>query len=58
MQFFSPWELASSLSLRFMPRSANAREESPMTFDHGLGALVTLGIFVYLLYALIRPERF
>ena len=29
-----------------------------MTLDYALGALVTLGIFVYLVYALIRPERF
>jgi K+-transporting ATPase KdpF subunit len=29
-----------------------------MTFDLWLGAAVTLGILVYLVYALIRPERF
>jgi K+-transporting ATPase KdpF subunit len=29
-----------------------------MTFDYGLGAVVTLGILFYLVYALIRPERF
>lgn len=29
-----------------------------MTLDYALGALVTLGILVYLVYALIRPERF
>lgn len=29
-----------------------------MTFDYALGAAVTLGILVYLVYALIRPERF
>ncbi len=29
-----------------------------MTFDYGLGALVTIGLLVYLVYALIRPERF
>ena len=29
-----------------------------MTFDYGLGAVVTLGLLVYLVYALIRPERF
>ena len=27
-------------------------------FDYGLGAIVTLGILVYLVYALLRPERF
>jgi K+-transporting ATPase ATPase F chain len=29
-----------------------------MTLDYALGALVTLGIFAYLVFALIRPERF
>lgn len=29
-----------------------------MTFDYGLGAVVTIGLLVYLVYALIRPERF
>ncbi|HVM84492.1 MAG TPA: K(+)-transporting ATPase subunit F [Candidatus Binatia bacterium] len=29
-----------------------------MTFDLVLGALVSLGLLVYLVYALIRPERF
>jgi K+-transporting ATPase KdpF subunit len=29
-----------------------------MVLDYWLGAAVTLGILVYLVYALIRPERF
>ena len=29
-----------------------------MTFDYVLGAAVTLGLLCYLVYALIRPERF
>jgi len=29
-----------------------------MSADYGLAAAVTLGLFVYLVYALIRPERF
>ena len=29
-----------------------------MTLDYALGALVTLGILVYLIFALIRPEKF
>lgn len=29
-----------------------------MSLDFALGAAVTVGIFVYLVYALIRPERF
>jgi K+-transporting ATPase KdpF subunit len=29
-----------------------------MSIDYALGALVTLGILFYLVYALIRPEKF
>ncbi|MBN8889846.1 MAG: potassium-transporting ATPase subunit F [Rhodospirillales bacterium 70-18] len=29
-----------------------------MTLDLVLGAVVTAGIFAYLVYALVRPERF
>jgi K+-transporting ATPase KdpF subunit len=29
-----------------------------MALDYTLGALVALAIFVYLVFALIRPERF
>ena len=29
-----------------------------MTIDYALGALVALGILIYLFYALIRPEKF
>jgi K+-transporting ATPase KdpF subunit len=29
-----------------------------MIFDYSLGALVTVGILFYLVYALVRPERF
>ena len=29
-----------------------------MIFDYALGGAVTIGLLVYLAYALIRPERF
>lgn len=29
-----------------------------MVLDYGLAAAVTLGLLVYLVYALIRPEKF
>ena len=29
-----------------------------MTFDYVLGGLVTVILLVYLVYALVRPERF
>ena len=28
-----------------------------MTFDYSLAALVTVGLMVYLVYALLRPEQ-
>ncbi len=29
-----------------------------MLFDYVLGGIVTVGLLVYLTYALVRPERF
>jgi len=29
-----------------------------MTFDYSLAGLVTVGLLVYLTYALLKPERF
>jgi len=29
-----------------------------MTIDYALGAIVAVGLFVYLVFALIRPEKF
>lgn len=29
-----------------------------MTFDYALAAIVTVGILIYLVLALLRPERF
>jgi K+-transporting ATPase ATPase F chain len=29
-----------------------------MIFDYALAAIVTVGLLVYLTYALLRPERF
>jgi K+-transporting ATPase KdpF subunit len=29
-----------------------------MTLDYGLGGLVTVGLLVYLVWALVRPEKF
>lgn len=29
-----------------------------MLFDYALGGVVTMGLLVYLVYALIRPEMF
>lgn len=37
---------------------ATGSEEGSMLIDYGLAAAVTLGLLAYLVYALIRPERF
>jgi K+-transporting ATPase KdpF subunit len=29
-----------------------------MTIDYMLGGIVTIGLLIYLVYALIRPEKF
>ncbi len=29
-----------------------------MLFDYVLGGIVTIGLLIYLTYALVRPERF
>jgi K+-transporting ATPase KdpF subunit len=29
-----------------------------MTLDYALGAIVTIGLLGYLVYALVRPEKF
>ena len=29
-----------------------------MTIDHLLGAAMAAGLFIYLVYALVKPERF
>ena len=29
-----------------------------MIFDYSLAAIVTIGLMIYLTYALLRPERF
>ena len=42
-----------------MPMPANGCEgKSAMTFDYSLAALVSVGLLIYLTYALLRPERF
>jgi K+-transporting ATPase KdpF subunit len=41
-----------------MSLSATGSEEDSMLFDYILGGAVTLGLLVYLVYALTRPEKF
>ena len=37
---------------------ATGCEERKMIIDYALGGLVTLGLLIYLIYALIHPEKF
>lgn len=41
-----------------MPMPATGYEGAPMIFDYSLAALVTAGLMIYLVYALVKPERF
>ncbi len=37
---------------------ARGSEEAIVIFDYSLAGLVTVGLLVYLTFALLRPERF
>jgi len=37
---------------------ASGSEEKAMIFDYALAGLVTAGLLIYLVYALLRPEQF
>jgi K+-transporting ATPase KdpF subunit len=41
-----------------MPTRATGSEEASMVFDYSLAALVTAGMMIYLVYALLTPEKF
>jgi K+-transporting ATPase KdpF subunit len=58
MQFLSWPVSASSPPLCSTPSLASICEERAMIFDYVLSGIVTIGIMVYLVYALIRPEKF
>jgi K+-transporting ATPase KdpF subunit len=48
----------SSGCARFTRSPAIICEERAMILDYVLGSIVSIGLLVYLIYALIRPERF
>jgi K+-transporting ATPase KdpF subunit len=48
----------SLVAAHFAQLPAITCEATTMTFDYVLGAIVTVGLLIYLLYALIRPEKF
>lgn len=41
-----------------IPTPATHCEENAVTLDYTLAAIVTLAVLAYLVFALIRPERF
>ena len=40
-----------------MPTPVTGSEEALMIFDYSLAGLVSVGLMVYLVYALLRPEK-
>ena len=53
-----PSRLASSRCRLATPLPATGSEETAMIFDYSLATLVTVGLLIYLTYALLRPEQF
>jgi K+-transporting ATPase KdpF subunit len=41
----------------FADKDMRQNKEEPMTFDYSLAGLVTVGLMIYLVYALLRPEQ-
>jgi K+-transporting ATPase KdpF subunit len=41
-----------------MPTPATGCEETTMTFDYTVASIVTVGLLIYLTYALLQPEKF
>jgi K+-transporting ATPase KdpF subunit len=41
-----------------MPTPAIGSRRTTMIFDYSLAALVTVGLMIYLTYALLKPEQF
>ena len=54
----SHWASVYSPCRSAMPTPATGCEEAPVIFDYSLAALVTAGLMIYLVYALLTPERF
>jgi K+-transporting ATPase KdpF subunit len=41
-----------------MPAAASASEDPPVTLEYIVGAALSVALAAYLVYALLRPERF
>ena len=62
---FRPWAMSFlwSLALGSSPRPVSTSTpaiccEGAMSFELILGALISVGMLVYLIFALLRPEKF
>jgi K+-transporting ATPase KdpF subunit len=56
---FCFWLSASAFSLRLVCTFTPAIGcEAAMSFDLILGGVISVGMFVYLVFALLRPEKF
>ncbi len=58
MQFTFSWESADLPSASASSDFATDFEGIAMTLDYILGGGVTVGLFAYLVFALLRPEKF
>ena len=47
-----------AVSVGYTYRLRPALRRTAMIFDYSLAALVTVGLMIYLVYALLRPEQF
>lgn len=52
------WAPRSSAPACSTPLPATICEDKAMVIDYVLGGVVTVGLLAYLVFALIRPERF
>jgi K+-transporting ATPase KdpF subunit len=58
MSFSSPSGSGSSCSRWPTPSPAIVSKEVVVVLDYWLAGIVTVGILVYLVYALLTPEKF
>ena len=58
MPFIFSWVSADLPSAWALSAFATGCEGATMTFDYILGGAVTIGLLAYLVFALLRPEKF
>ncbi len=58
MSLIFSWVSADLPPASALSAFATGCEGPAMTFDYILGGAVTVGLFAYLVFALLRPEKF